>query len=199
MGLSGQTASWTPVCYAEGTGDGSDTSWRDSYIRLSISKISSITSAGVTHTDHGTIGDHSSLTAPLLLEYAGTLPVAKYLSLVNEALNNNDPCASGNVAGAAAGTDRSGPLTAAAGTRIAPGTSSALSTTLQFAVCYTEKDHAQFTGSTWYDSGIRLMKSSIDTLRYNEEQLPPSTSGPTARWTTRAPSRPRTRTGGAAT
>jgi hypothetical protein len=57
------------VCYAETDGSTTDSTWRDSYIRLQISKIQSISSHLVTHTTTGQIASVSSLE----LTYAGSL------------------------------------------------------------------------------------------------------------------------------
>lgn len=162
------------VCYAEGDGSTSDSTWRDSYIRVTISKIQSLVTTGVTHTDHGLIPDHVSAT-PLQIEYTGTLGDGYYISLVDETLGSGNPCAYPSVAGQAEDTVDgrfSGPLSATMSTNIVPTTTSGLSTTVQFAVCYTTNALSDFTSSAWADSGIRVMKSKITTIRYNNGQTP---------------------------
>jgi hypothetical protein len=165
------------ICYAENDGTTSDPTWRDSYIRVSISKIQSIVATGVTHSDHGLIADHTS-AVPLQIEYVGTLAQGMHVSLVDETENNQNPCvppnggAPGAIAGAAADATHSGPITATTSTRRLPTTTSGLSTSTQFAVCYTTKDQSSFTASTWKDSGVRIKKSKLKTIRYNNGQTP---------------------------
>jgi len=162
------------VCYAEGDGSTSDSTWRDSYIRVTISEIDSIIASGVTHSDHGLIADHVAST-PLQIQYTGTLGADYHLSLVDETKNSNNPCALSSEAGKVVDTVNglySGPLTATGGTTTVPATTDVLSTTTQFAVCYTTNANSNFVTSPWADSGIRVKKAKIDTIRYNYGQLP---------------------------
>jgi len=159
------------ICYAEGLGDGFDFTWRDSYIRVTMSAITSIVASGVTHSDHGNIGSHEADVA-LQMTYDGALGNGYHISLVDETLNNKNPCISNAVAGSADDAAHSGPSSAGTLDKIVPVTTSPLSTTIQFAVCYTLKDEATFSASTWFDSGIRMKTSKINVFRYNNAQAP---------------------------
>jgi hypothetical protein len=111
------------VCYAETDGTTSDSTWADSYIRMKISLVQSISSHLLTHTTYGHIAsvgssevgwDGTSYTdkavTDLKLTHAGTLSTAKWVTLVDSTLNTIFPCADGNVAAATAGTTQSGPI-----------------------------------------------------------------------------------------
>jgi len=175
------------VCYTTGDGSTGDAEWRDSYIRLKISQVQSITATGVTHMDHGHVASHED-ASKLSITYAGqlanTLPAATWMSLVDETLNSNDPCigADGSVpaksvaATADSGTGQySGPFRGSAYS-VAVMTSH-LSTSLTFAVCYSADQTsvlatAQLATTDWKDSGIRVTVTKLHTLRYNDAQLP---------------------------
>jgi len=113
------------VCYAETDGATSDTTWDDSFIRLQISLVESISSHLVTHTTYGqvaTVGGSeigwdgtdylTKAVTNLNLGYSGTLADNTWVSLVDSTLNNNFPC-DDTRAGAEAGTTHSGPILAA--------------------------------------------------------------------------------------
>ena len=72
------------VCYSEGTGsaaDGTtaDTGWRDSYVRIQITKLATLSSHSVTHRTDGLIARVGNLQ----LIYGGTLDQAKQVVLVD--------------------------------------------------------------------------------------------------------------------
>jgi hypothetical protein len=161
------------VCYAEGDGGTSDITWRDSYIRVTVSKVTSITTTGVTHTDHGFVADHQS-AVKLNVEYAGTLVDNKWLSFVDESLgtgaNKYNPCVVGAIAAASADAQHTGAFRAGTSDKVAPMVTNGLSTDVQFAVCYAEG--AGNAADTWVDSGIRVKMTKIHTIRYNNVQTP---------------------------
>jgi hypothetical protein len=149
------------VCYAETDGSTTDSTWRDSYIRLQMSKIQSISSHLVTHTTTGQIASVSSLE----LTYAGSLGNNKWVSLVDSTLSSNLPCSVGTVAAASAGTSHSGVVQAGATDKVVkPVDTTVMSTAKTFAVCYTEAGGG--TSATWIDTGIRLTLSKITSLQY---------------------------------
>ena len=101
------------LCYADTNGTTTDTTWRDSYIRVKVSKLESIystmfdaeTTHRVTQYTDGQIarvggtelvwnGDEyvSSNIANLELTYTGSLASHKWVSLVDDTLNDNFPC-----------------------------------------------------------------------------------------------------------
>jgi hypothetical protein len=160
------------VCYAEGDGSGTDVTWRDSYIRVSISQINSITTAGVTHTDHGTVGDYAAAAQlSVYINKASTFNQF-WLNFVDESLNNNDPCVEKTVA-ASTGAGRSGvfPSDVSAYTPVAAMTTNGMDETKQYAVCYATTD-GTVNDVTWADSGVRLMLTTLNTITYNNIQLP---------------------------
>jgi len=168
------------VCYSDGDGSNSDSKWRDSYIRVSMSKVNSISADSVRHYDHGQIADYNDVV-PLQIQYNGSLADGMWMSLVNENFNNNNPCATSNTTfdngtttyltiAADAPSGNSSGAQQATGSVVSMDTSM-LSTETQFAVCYAESTGFS-NDSTWRDSGVRVMKSTIHTLKYNEAQLP---------------------------
>ena len=75
------------VCYAEINGLTTDTTWADSYIRLKISKVYSVSSHAVTTYTSGQL----ARTAALLVTYAGSLAANRWVSLVDQTLGPNFP------------------------------------------------------------------------------------------------------------
>ena len=91
------------VCYADSTGSATD-QWYDSAIRVSTSQVTSVFSHKVTHITDGQL----AAVAVLDVVYAGTLGVNKWVSMVDQTLNNDAPCEYGPVAAAAADSQHSG-------------------------------------------------------------------------------------------
>ena len=94
----------------------------------------------------------------MILEYTGLLSADKYISLVDQTLNNNDPCV-GSYAAGGADSLHSGALHATGNSKIVtvPQTGdSLLDATKTFAVCYAPGtgDVSDGTGldTTWADS-----------------------------------------------
>merc|ERR1712100_582787 len=75
------------VCYSTGDGSGTDYSWRDSYVRVTISKIKDITATLVTHTVLGHMANHED-AAPLEFIYsgwsAGSISANTWFSVVDQ-------------------------------------------------------------------------------------------------------------------
>jgi hypothetical protein len=156
------------VCYAETSGETLDTTWRDSYVRMGISKISSISAHGVTHLTNG----HIAKVNDLKLAYSGSLATHKWVSLVSQSLNTYDPCANGRIAAAAADTTHSGPMQAGSSGKTVTLDSTGLDTaSTVFAVCYAETVSAVyadgFVDAAWSDSGIRLAVTKVSSLRWS--------------------------------
>jgi hypothetical protein len=99
------------VCYAEQTGSMQDTTWRDSYLRLQMSKIVSVTSHKITQSSIGQIANVHNLQ----LTYLGSLDTYKWVSLVDQQLNNGFPCDAGAVAAGGRDSQHTGPIQALAG------------------------------------------------------------------------------------
>ena len=70
------------VCYSD-YGTTTDTTWRESYMRVSISSVETVSAMKVTHRTTGQLADHPAL----VLTYQGTLVDNSYLSLVDATLN----------------------------------------------------------------------------------------------------------------
>ena len=101
------------VCYTEVFGNSSAT-WTDSGIRLTVSKISTMhygpssTSFPVRSMDSANLAaavHRLPQIAGAIVTYVGDLGTAKWLSLVDSALNSNNPCVQGTVAAASAGSE----------------------------------------------------------------------------------------------
>ena len=105
--------------------------------------------------------------ADLELTYSGSLGNQKWVSLVDQTLNTNQPCDLGTTATGSAGTAYSGVLQAGASSKVVTVDTLGMSTTLTFAVCYAETDGTA-TDNTWADSGIRLTVSKVTSVEYGE-------------------------------
>jgi len=139
------------LCYTEGTGTGSDPLWRDSYLRVKIQKIKSLSSAGVLVTTIGTLPYADKLE----IIYEGSLAVTKWVSFVAQNLNGGNPCSDSSIAAAAKDSEHSGSFQAGTGVKILyPFTTSGLNAIQQYAVCYAEVSGD--ATDTWIDTGMRL-------------------------------------------
>jgi DNA mismatch repair protein MutH len=161
-------------CYAESTGLTDDATWRDSYVRLTISKLESVASHAVTHVTDGSI----PRVAGLQMVYDGSLPAAMYISLIAQTLNNNFPCASGAAAAAATDSSHSG-VKQATGAKLFTLDTTGMSTSNTYAVCYAQVSGA--STDSWTDSGIRLGLSKVTLFSYGTV----STSFPVRTWDSR--------------
>jgi len=148
------------VCYAVVDGSLFDTTWKDSYIRLQVSKLHFLTSHQVTHITEGQIANLDDLE----LTYGGTIASNKWISFVDATFNNNFPCASGGIAAGVADSQHSGSMQGGAGNRTLIVNSLSLSTALTFAVCYTETGGN--AGATWTDSAMRIKIAKLTMLKY---------------------------------
>ena len=138
------------VCYAETSGSNTDRSWRDSLIRLRISKMEGLESHGIKHLTNGQIAREGNtieyirnavitgVVKQLHLTYSGSLSDGAYVSMVDETGNNNFPCASGTNATASVSATSSGVQQATG--KVVTFDTKAMSTATTFAVCYTEGD-----------------------------------------------------------
>jgi hypothetical protein len=166
------------VCYAEVDGTATDSTWRDSYVRVKISKIETFSSHSITHKTDGSIAK----TSALKMTYGGSHNFNRWVSLVDKTLNNNFPCALGSVAATAAAALASPPTSAYSGV-VRAGLAdkdviidtTKMSSSLTFALCYAES--TGLAADTWTDTGIRLTVSKIN-LKYG----PASTSFPVREW-----------------
>jgi len=147
------------LCYAEGAGDTFDNTWRDSYIRMRISKLYKIISKQVPLTTWG----HIDATPSLDITIYGGLSSTSYISLIQKDLNTGLPCAA-SVAALTSDTLHSGAAQAAA--YVVNMDTSNLDPSQEFAVCYAEVDGT--ASDTWRDSGIRLTLSRMKMLTYGQ-------------------------------
>jgi len=157
------------VCYAENSGETIDTTWDDSFIRLKVSKVQTIQTAVHSIMTFGQLGNGASVT----LTYMGTMIASKYISLVDSALHLSNPCTTGVTAAASVDGYHSGVAQANADNIVTINTTP-LSTTITFAVCYTEG--AGNAAATWVDSGVRLTISKVTQLSYGESAREPARS-----------------------
>jgi hypothetical protein len=186
------------VCYAITSGTQQDVTWADSYVRVTISAIQSITSLGVTHSvskydgqiasrattvqneaggnagvnqDTSTVNRVSGVDTPhsnkLDLTYSGSLEESSQVALVDETTNAMFPCATLYVMGSQ--TASSGP-TAAPGTAFTGAATATVKTVLMTtqSLEYSGKIYAACfkKGTHWHDSGIRLTRSPIYSMRF---------------------------------
>merc|ERR1712100_494864 len=149
------------ICYAETSGSNTDTSWRDSHVRVRISKIHTFSAHSVTHKTYGSLAK----TPALEITYAGSLAASMWVSMVDATLNSNFPCASGTVAAQAAGALNSPPNSPSSGVDQADGSkvvtfdTTKMHSSTVFAVCYAETGGTQT--DSWVDTGLRLTVSKI--------------------------------------
>lgn len=170
------------VCYAETSGASNDVTWRDSNIRLLMSKILSIHSHAVTHTTYGQIANVDSLQ----ITYLGSLVNQKWLAFADQSLSGQDPCASPDVPVSISDALHSGHYQAASGSKVVTLDTTAMDTSTTFALCYTEAtDVTYFFGRwpfsdasrsylpdmtvSWVDSGLRMTVSKISAIEYQDE------------------------------
>ena len=147
------------VCYAMTDGSLSDATWRDSYLRVRISKLQSVASHAVTTITWGQLAN----VGDLALEYAGSVSSGKRVALVHASLNGSFPCSEPANPEAPADAMHSGPIRAAPGNKVLTFSTSQLSTVVTFAVCYTEAEGA---GSIWWDSALRLRIAELTSIEY---------------------------------
>jgi hypothetical protein len=96
------------VCYTAAAldvaraGTLTDSTWRDSYIRLKVSQISSIQSYGIQHITTGMVASKSALT---LQTFGGNAASSNWkVALVHDTLNANQPCVAAEAGRSAATT-----------------------------------------------------------------------------------------------
>lgn len=161
------------LCYAETDGSTSDSTWRDSYIRVKISKIQSITAHGITHLTDGGIPSNNALN----ITYEGSLDVSRWLSLVDHTLNSYFPCESSLVAASekegtlSLSKQASGAHQAGSSDKVVTIDTTSFSASLILAVCYT--DVLGSTSATWYDSGIRVATPQLTSITYGYTHTTP--------------------------
>jgi hypothetical protein len=161
------------MCYAETDGGNSDSTWRDSYLRFTLSKIDSISHHGAVHRTQG----HIANAEKTAISYTGSLAAGSKISFVDEKITSTyngatyqTPCMSAAVAAAAGDNVHSGPVTAGAGTKTVLLDTRALNHQKNFAMCY-------YDGGRWHDSGVRVTLSAMTTLTYNEDQAGTTATG----------------------
>merc|ERR1711871_96329 len=105
------------------------------------------------------------------MKYVGTLPGARYVSVVDKTLNSNDPCTNGAYAAAARDTFHSGPLLADANGlfTLTPTPSTVqLDASKEYAICYSTNANGDaaygLPTGTWLATGIFLKVSKIEKI-----------------------------------
>jgi hypothetical protein len=155
------------VCYAEGDGSASDATWRDSYIRITLGKIATLTASDMVVTTRGMFANVPSLR----ITHTGSLATNTYLAIVdaNAVAYPSSPCDKAYAGDSAyrrpytspqdSTTDtnlRSPALQAGPGSKLVDFDTSRLNGNGNlYVVCYAEGDGSAIDG-TWMDSGIRL-------------------------------------------
>jgi len=151
------------VCYTAGDGT-SGATWKDSYIRMKITKMESLEVMKVIHRSAGMLPRTAS-SHQMAFTYAGAaLGDGLFLAIVDETMNNYQPCVPASAPLSSPDTQRTGAVQAASGTKIARGlhTLNFVATSL-YAVCYAEGEGTT-ADSTWRDSGIRVRVPKVETI-----------------------------------
>ena len=171
------------VCYAISTGTAADTTWADSYVRVTISQVKSITSLGVTHSvsaydgqiasrrdqadstkDSDTFNHVSGSDTPhnnyLDLTYTGTLGSTQSLAMVDEELNGGFPCATDFAMGGQTAT--SGPAATSSTNQLTGAVVASGSTALMITDTLSQTKNFAFcylhANGEWYDTGLRVTR-----------------------------------------
>ena len=147
------------MCYAENTGDSSDT-WIETSIRLALSKMDFIAAHSITHKTVGHIAKFDGL----IMNYGGVVAHSAGISIVASHYNQKLPCIVGSIAGAVSDSTHSGPAQSDAAKVVTVNTEG-LDASYMYAVCYNEYS-IQPSDSNWRDSGIRVSISKIDSILY---------------------------------
>ena len=138
------------VCYAETDGAATDSTWADSGIRLTVSKVTSV-EYGEAHsslpvrtwrsTNIMAATSRLPQVAGAQITYVGDLANAQWLSVVDASQNSNNPCVAGASAASAAGTGYSGAQKAGTGTKLVTiPQSTLLDDSNTYTVCYASGD-----------------------------------------------------------
>jgi hypothetical protein len=162
------------VCYSDGTGTTTDGGWRDSYIRVVLSKLQTLKAVhddangvGYSAVQITTIGTFANVPS-LHVEWDGSLLHDQWLRITHESANNGAPChksiADINTVGSASTTAQL--YSGAPGS--SPGDGSDESVTFNtdvlanpsqatgyYVVCYATGD-GTLNDNTWRDSSLRL-------------------------------------------
>ena len=139
------------ICYAETDGTTSDATWRDSYVRIRITKLASIASHLVTHVTDGSIARVNNLQMTFFQHPDAT----RWVSLVDKTLNNNFPCDDGSIAAAVASSQHSG-----------SSSSSRLST--QSSLTFTEESGSFASTDVIHGETVFSISSYNGTFQANE-------------------------------
>jgi hypothetical protein len=174
------------VCYSIGDGsdDVTDSKWRDSYVRLKISKVESLTTYAVTHVTTGMV-PNVKMIDKMKFTYRGSLPNGKYLALVDASLQNGLPCVGSEAGKTRPGDDsvyaswahRSTHTGAHSNTGqkfIVTFSTYHLDTSKTFAVCYSDGTGTN-TDTLWADSGLRVTVPKVRAVTYESGAIGPDT------------------------
>jgi hypothetical protein len=172
------------VCYAVQTGTNADFTWDDTYIRVRVSQVSSITSVGVVHevyNDDKYVATIANRGAEMLdITYSGTLAAGSKLSLVDELTATGTPRWGNSMVCEEHGSTNEG-MTASGvlspknlvtgnpdpSSKTVLLTTSTLNSSKTFAVCY------EAPSGQWHDTGIRVRRSEFSSVRfYNLYEAP---------------------------
>jgi hypothetical protein len=146
------------ICYADADGTTADSTWRDSYVRVMISKMRSLAAHSVTHLTDG----HIPSLGSLVLTFTGTLSSTSFTSLVDSTLASSFPCFASSHAASEPDISHSGPYQAIANSLVMDTV--ILSTAKSYAVCFVETGGT--ISDTWTDSGIRLSVSALMSVEF---------------------------------
>jgi len=151
------------VCYAKNDGSITD-EWKDTYVRMRITKMETLATMGITHRSAGMI-PRTSISDGMHFTYAGqSLGNNLFLSIVDETVNNYQPCAKEVATLTSPLSSYSGPAQAASGTKTVVGLqTSTLASSVLYAVCYAEGDGTNID-NTWADSGLRVTVPKVHAI-----------------------------------
>jgi len=173
--LGAQGEQMFAVCYTFGPGPGtpgsiSDSTWRDSYIRLKVSKVHSVESYAISHITTGMIASKPALS----IKTVGTVAATSKIALVDETLNNYQPCVGAQTSlipkaspsGATEGSEQQYSGVSTYNTdNLHTVPTKKLNADKVFAVCYTE-GAGDAADAGWTDSAVRLNTPKVTSLSY---------------------------------
>jgi hypothetical protein len=171
------------VCYSSGDGSTTDGHWRDSYIRVTLSKIKTLsmvhTGYSVSKLNVTTVGTYSSVPS-LGLEWSGSLGYNRWLRIVSAGDNTFAPCDKSQ-ADTPAGNTATAKVRSLSGSKRLTLDTAVLANTAQvnglFVVCYATGDGST-SDNTWRDSGLR-----VRAIRWSNPQKHRVVSGAPVRLT----------------
>jgi hypothetical protein len=160
------------VCYAKTTGTNKDDSWRDSYVRVKVTRMNQLIVGGVEIV---TTGQIPNVIAEEKFKYTYAAPMAagKFVAFVDASLNVGLPCVTSTVTAGTTIETHSGAKQAQTNTRdITEFNTTGMATGRTYAACYAEGDGSG--SDTWHDSGLRVQLTKIYNVEYSSGHIGPA-------------------------